>query len=624
MPDTKLAHGKKPRAFEKKGKKMSKNRGGRREEVDLAKMKEGLPPGPSPTSAVRKFTFRPVATIIPQRDEAADQQFAENKVAVEAGIRDYVAELRRLQEAVTTSPDNFALIAQLEAIEGAIKDVFNRASQPAEGGSRALGLVAILAFAQNLVATCWTEKLWVIDATRRLTATGFMAQCEEGKKGVEILGRDYRLCEDFQKVPAAQKALRDLQAIGVTAGQVAREDFESALAEMNKLEAECPLSVAELKSGKSGRIVLYLPQKEKEDETGKTRHFAGGHLLLESDGTIIRLISVIGSASKFAEELISGGTTVKVSHLGQQPPSTLPSQVQKLSYWLRDSITHAEEEEAKTADDAKWQAVEAKEVAELTSKATSLISAENFLLRQMSGQLIVRFGSDRTFDQKSKGKDGKEVTIHFHALSALIERRVDGAIRLVACPERLKPLFAGCADFAQPEQNFKGLCTPLGVCLRAEFGRAQKAALETAAKKASADVATPAVKAEAAATAAAMLAVREQAQAVKEEQPAPAPSAAPAPEPAQPAPAPEPPVASEPSAAPAITDDEVWEAMIAAGEPAEKRAQLEKALRLQAEGTKLKPSAVAEVERLMALISVTRERLIAEAVAATAEEDPFA
>jgi hypothetical protein len=333
MPDTKLAGGKKPPAFDRKEKKMAKNRGGRQEQVDLQKFKGGLPPGPPPNIAVKKFNFRPVATIIPQRDEVGDTLFAENKVLVEAGIRDYVAELRRLQEAATASPDNFVIIEQMEAVEAGIKDILNRASQPSEGGSRALGLVGVLAFAQNLIASCWTEKVWVVDATRRLTAAGFITQCEEGKKGVEILGRDYRLTEDFQKIPVAQKALRDLQAIGVTAGQVAREDFESALAEMNKLAAECPLTIDDLKSGKSGRLVLHLPKKEKEDEeSGRVKHFAGGNLLVESDGTNVRLLAVVGGASKFAEELISGGTTVKVSHLGQQPPATLPAPVQKLAY----------------------------------------------------------------------------------------------------------------------------------------------------------------------------------------------------------------------------------------------------------------------------------------------------
>lgn len=108
----------------------------------------------------------------------------------------------------------------------------------------------------------------------------------------------------------AIKLVRDLSAGAARAAKAAHEFYHGEVA---ALKVQATISIAELKSRKSGRIFL-----DVSDLKEGTRFLPGGSLLAESDGKVIKVIQASGHFRHVMAEMAEAGTFVPIESLGQE------------------------------------------------------------------------------------------------------------------------------------------------------------------------------------------------------------------------------------------------------------------------------------------------------------------
>lgn len=456
-------------------------RGVRVEPLKTGKNKAGAKAAPAPP----KFMFRQPPAL-PQLGMLVltPGQREENRRAFEAFIaeagpqmHDYITQLRMLDEMSDEERQLYAE-AEKQLIE-AVSSMLS-CDEPYKTPVR-------LAWADALVRTCPVRRGPVTETIERLTKESFLVVVENGDQKanvVRIYSKNYTLGVELRKNPQAQVVLEALnQLVGRTA-EHGREVFQDQLAELQRLVGESSLSPAELRSyigtgsGKDGRIILPVPDKVRERDG---RFFKGGPVLVEVHEGKVRILDGAGTVQRTARQIGESETFLGIGQLANervnlgsaQPPPEVFNRIVAIHDMVRRGLAAAEEAEVREARKAEQRAQVDAEREELKSKAD--LTPEEFFLEKRVGTIFFDFGRKPFGREKREngkavlGKDDKPEKELFWDVICLVERRMDGQIRVAECPDRLRSFFGGACDWTMPEERFQGLPYPLGVLLRIGF-----------------------------------------------------------------------------------------------------------------------------------------------------------
>lgn len=109
-------------------------------------------------------------------------------------------------------------------------------------------------------------------------------------------------------------AIKLVSALSAGAARAAKAAHELYHDEVVVLKVQATISIAELKSRKSGRIFLEVPDLKEEG----TRFLPGGSLLAESDGKTVKIIQACGHFRYVMAEMVEAGTFVPIESLGHE------------------------------------------------------------------------------------------------------------------------------------------------------------------------------------------------------------------------------------------------------------------------------------------------------------------
>lgn len=312
---------------------------------------------------------------------------------------------------------------------------------------------AVLIYAQAMVSTCPATRYDVEGTVEALTSAGFLVETRKG--GVRVYDNIYALAEAFARNGEAKATLSALSNLVASARQAGRERFAAELAELTAQAGETPLTVAELKSGKEGRMVLHIPDTKSGDGT---RTYKGGYLLLTSVSKKITIISAIGAITRKAMELAEAQTFVWADQIGREKlvsakplPHEVFDRMLVLWHWLGNACAAGEAAEKATAEAAELEALVASDKTALEAVAT--LTPEEFFLGGQAGTAVLDLSPNEPWVRKTP--EGKEEV--FPGVVALVERNEAGEIRVADCPERLVPLFAGNREFLPAGEKFANL-----------------------------------------------------------------------------------------------------------------------------------------------------------------------
>jgi hypothetical protein len=416
-----------------------------------------------PVPASKKFVF--AAPKVPQIGDLLQSPEERQKA-----LADFAEFSRQVREQMPEFVRNIRLIEAMSSEERPIwEDTFRQLNQGVTEmlnyGNSAARQVSVLAYAASLVATCPEYHYSVEHTIAALFSVGFLTiESGSGRGTVRVYSKFYTLTRDFRS-PEAQAvlpAINDLVRRTVEAG---RRRFEEKFTNLVAGAGETPLSITEFKTGKSGRILLEVPDQTLAD--GK--FLRGGWLLLESANGQVKVLDSAGFIQRMADDLREAGTFVHASQIGKPSASFLHPEVFKLLRWVSVACQAAEDRATREAEQAKWAEQTDAERAELGKGAT--LTVEEFFLGGKTGTVLYDFGAGRVFDWRTKSATGAETKVSVSDLIALVERNERGQIRVAACPDRLKEFFAEHGELEVPGDKFYNL-GKLGALLRIGFASA--------------------------------------------------------------------------------------------------------------------------------------------------------
>ena len=172
--------------------------------------------------------------------------------------------------------------------------------------------VSVMAYAKAMVATC-PEYRHMLDHTMdSLVRTGFFTRSNTaGKGGVRVYDSSYILTPAFAKSPEAMGVLRAIRDLSARTAAAGKKRYEEALASLLSQVGDSPLSIADFKSGKPGRILIQVP-----DETTGDRTFKGGWILVESVDGKVGVVDSVGYIQKPCDEMVAAGIYFPVDQIG--------------------------------------------------------------------------------------------------------------------------------------------------------------------------------------------------------------------------------------------------------------------------------------------------------------------
>ena len=229
-------------------------------------------------------------------------------------------------------------------------------------------------------------------------------------------------------------------------------------------------TLADLRSGKKGELVLFTPNRTvvlppRDDEPAKTIVYKGGYVLVRSNGETVEPVETVGACERWMKKLIDSGITVpvemifkeRVSVSGNQDRNrrTLHSALYAGVKILQEKIQKEEERRKEIGD---LRAKQQNDRDSFRSSKQPTISEVEFYLDEKPGGCFLDYG-DRWFDQRlgwDKEKN-RPKTRRFYTIVAYLERNEDGQVVVTDCPARLADLFA---EFREPKpagENYSGL-----------------------------------------------------------------------------------------------------------------------------------------------------------------------
>lgn len=318
-------------------------------------------------------------------------------------------------------------------------------------------IFAVLAYAKAKIATCPCKKGFVISTLGGLVACGFLVTVING--GVKLYDRRYVLGGDFNVLPEGKEVFRELENLVGRAVSAGQKFFQET---MGRLSSMSNLSLDQFKEGLPGKFLLEVP----EAHTADGRTFFGGNVLLEvaSDGSI-RPLEAVGGIKKTIEGIIEGGVFLdNISEIDNEEmllKERLRSDLFKLrlALWcaVKNGVRFAEtkanklaEQESKRAELLAWtKALQAKET----------IDHQSFFLGGNAGIVLVMY------PEIFRWKISPTLTKEIFCPTALIERQMDGKIKVLEFPDEFQEFWAEHLEPMAPGNDFYGL-SKFGVILR--------------------------------------------------------------------------------------------------------------------------------------------------------------
>lgn len=299
----------------------------------------------------------------------------------------------------------------------------------------------------------------------------------KGAVTVKIYGKTYRV---NGRREFANKLAEAITAAATRAAEKAREWYKE---EISGLREAATMTVADLLAGKPGRVFMTVP-----DVKSNGHFLPGGALLIESDGTKIKVLEARGHFQRVMSEIAEAGRIISVSslaeeklNLGKHLPEDVFRHYRTLHAVLRRGIAEAQKETARQERVSKFQAEADAEREALMAKV--MASAAEWLFTGAPGSAIIYLGRKPWMVASREKVDGKfvEKEAPYFDVFFLVERDAEGRVRIAEYPERLEPLFGErFAEAALPGERFEGLKYPLGSMLRTAFAYEKAKAAEAA------------------------------------------------------------------------------------------------------------------------------------------------
>lgn len=377
-------------------------------------------------------------------------------------MSDLVLQLRALSSG---TPDEVALArADVEALQTSIQAELN---QEHPQGKEA----ALLAYASAMIKTCPEFRGSVKETLTSLVETGFLMEVGKGN-GIRIYGGEYALAKDLARNAEAKsigEALTHLVDRTVAAG---RQKFETDFAALKGAAGQNQLSVADLKSGKEGRLLLETP-----DQQHRGRFYKGGFLLVEStNGGQIRALDAVGGPQRIVRQLAGVGTYVWNTQLGSERlemKERLPEEVFRNVLILHGLIYRGIilAEKAEAVDQRKEEFKKQTAAERLTLKASATLTLVEFFIFGRIGSVLLDPLGRKPFEIHNRIDKDSRPTLVWDVI-ALIERNAQNQIRVANCPERLTEFFADFREYVATGEKFVSVKWPLGNLLRMGYASA--------------------------------------------------------------------------------------------------------------------------------------------------------
>ena len=336
---------------------------------------------------------------------------------------------------------------------------------------------AIRAFSEALTKHCPNAK-WAVTAmihgfqTETLGSPGLVSlgviqeiitEEEMPRDAFRLFGKTYEVNKNL-----APSALRQLLVEKAHAsGKAGYENYQESV--KNLLDQTTPdYSFEKLMAGESGTLGFIV-----RDEKHGDRFFAGGALLVRSDGEEIQILDAVGRFQRKMLEIQEANRGLKLYSLksenfrGSGLPDSVFTDLRILHSVLTRGMREANEREERAQEKACFREECKAEREILRKKAT--VASDRWLLDKEVGIACV---SLKMWVNRIGNSEPEK---HFF-VSFLVERNEEEKVRLVETPERLAELFSApeLLEFTEPEDRFFKLAQPLGGMLRAAYSYAAK------------------------------------------------------------------------------------------------------------------------------------------------------
>jgi hypothetical protein len=467
-------------SLENKGLSVKKNGNGKNGHAANGALSNVAKTVPVPPTK-KRFSFKglnvPRVGVLIQSAEERQQalaEFAQFKSAVAESMAECVGQLRQIENMEE---------AERNINAGAYTSLKNAVAEMLSYGEPAARDISVLEYAKVEVLTCPEFGNMVGAMLNEFVTIGFLSSSDStGGRGVRVgeirfYNKIYSLTGPFTKNVEAQAVLVDIVDLIHRTAEAGKRRFEADLIAVKTGAGENPLSVADLKAGKPGRIALEVPEQLHQGRVLK-----GGWILVESVDRKVYVVDAAGYIQRKADEMRVGQPTfVYADQIGReklelatQLPEEAFNKVFVLWKWLSTACKVAEYRANAAALAQKWTEQVTAERATLEPLAT--LAAEEFFLVGKLGTFFYDFGAGQVFNWHIKvegSTTGKVVNIP--DVFCLVERDEQGRIRVADCPERLKLFFAEHREAIEPGDKMYGL-GKLGALLRIGYAKASQAA----------------------------------------------------------------------------------------------------------------------------------------------------
>lgn len=424
---------------------------------------------PATATVIGKFNFPKIivpkaGTVIMSAEVRAKAltEFRESLEQARAAMGDYVAQLAAI---ASMSEEEARMYESVRVdLEDAVEAMLGY-PEPAR-------MPTILAWADAIVRNTPEDRRVIGNTISLMVSREFLkpsdvdpAKALGGNGYLRFFGKVFALGKGFSGDPKAQSVVESLTGLIIRSGRVARERFEENLDQLKAKVGENPLSVADLKAGKSGRILLEVSKKTITGRDGEDKVLQGGFALVESDSGRLKIIEAAGGIRKIADRLAEAKVFIHVSQL-EGERLTLKERLSEEAFRnilslhdiLRRGISLAAEKEAEEKLTERVTREDHEELEAMQAKAT--LSPAEFFVEAKPGIVLY----DGFHGEPFEWNDSKFSHVRF-----LVERNVEGQIRVVEIPKRdpdiLVGLLGGFIEFAEPGEKFYNL-RQLGALLR--------------------------------------------------------------------------------------------------------------------------------------------------------------
>jgi len=421
-------------------------------------------PALSSAFAFKRPTINKIVPTAPPADirMAVKKDIAEFRNEAEAMIPDFV---KRIVEAART-PEDDEFFPRLQDDRRKLEAEIERLLTLDPEYRNVVVVIYALAMAQNAIES---EAKTVFG---RLVQIGFIVRTHRTTDTtapaghVRFVGAEYELCSQFAKSPEAQMTIGALRRLVSANFKAEKEEKADKLVLLEREVAKSPMSLADLKNGKNGRILLFIPSRSVG-----VKKYPSGWVAFETSASKIRVIGAVGGLENTAKQLHDAGVFLYCNMIFFGDLDSLHIQAENawmlktLRAWLIMGIQKVEEEERKENEKAEREAKINAEREALAVKAT--ISIDKILGRGNVGTAHFNwseFSPNDSFVLRGEDWGDNPITDLFFNF----KRDRKGMVSVVEYPAWLKDVLDSYTEPRDPGMKYQNLGV-LGLMLQAAY-----------------------------------------------------------------------------------------------------------------------------------------------------------